>query len=143
MKTKIQIKSFFGKVLFELEKENNSIKDTLIEAVNKGAYLGVANLGGAYLEGANLESANLGGANLGGAKNYITNHDFFIEILRRCDRDKLTQKEWMMAGLISIKRLCWGTIRNKFDKSALSLFKKLADLGFDEWYNYYKVTFNY
>ena len=29
MKIKIQIKSVFGKVLFELEKENNTIKETL------------------------------------------------------------------------------------------------------------------
>ena len=40
MKTKIEIKSILGSVLFELEKENNSVKDTLIEAVNNDAYLG-------------------------------------------------------------------------------------------------------
>ena len=45
---KIQIKTkWFGSVLFEYEKENNTIKDTLIEAVKKGAYLK-----GAYLTGA-------------------------------------------------------------------------------------------
>ena len=55
---KIQIKSVFGDVLFEYEKENNTIKDTLIEAVKRGAYLR-----GAYLRG-----ADLGGAYLRGAK---------------------------------------------------------------------------
>ena len=45
MKTKIQIKSFFGSVLFEFEKENNSIKDTLVEAVKSGADLRGADLG--------------------------------------------------------------------------------------------------
>jgi hypothetical protein len=77
MKMKIQIKSVFGKVLFEYEKDNNSIKDTLIEAIRSnanlrdanlcGANLGGANLGGANLRGAYLGDANLGGANLGGA----------------------------------------------------------------------------
>ena len=33
MKIKIQIKSVLGDVLFELEKENNTLKHTLIEAV--------------------------------------------------------------------------------------------------------------
>ena len=77
MKTKIEIKSIFGKVLFELEKENNTIKETLEEAVKRGANLvdanlvgtnlAGANLVGAYLEGAYLEGANLVGANLEGA----------------------------------------------------------------------------
>lgn len=44
MKTKIQIKSILESVLFEFEKENNSIKDALIKAVGSGAYLGGADL---------------------------------------------------------------------------------------------------
>ena len=64
---KIQIKSIYGSVLFEYEKENNTIKDTVVEAVKSGANLCDANLGGANLGGANLGDANLGGANLGGA----------------------------------------------------------------------------
>ena len=67
MKTKIEIKSVFGNVLFEFEKENNTIKDTLVEAVKQGANLGGANLGGANLGDANLGGAYLGDANLGGA----------------------------------------------------------------------------
>ena len=82
MKTKIKIESIFGKLLFEHEAEDNTIKKTLEEAVkncanlrganlggaNLGdANLGDANLGGAYLRGAYLRGANLGGANLGGA----------------------------------------------------------------------------
>ena len=59
---KIQIKSVFGDVLFEYEKENNTIKDTLIEAVKRGAYLR-----GAYLRGADLRGAYLRGADLRGA----------------------------------------------------------------------------
>ena len=46
MKIKIEIKSWLnGSVLFEFEKENNTIKDTVVEA----------NLHGADLRGANLE----------------------------------------------------------------------------------------
>ena len=67
MKTKIEIKSIWGSILFEYEKENNSIKDTLIEAVNSGADLFDADLRGANLRGANLGGAELGGANLFGA----------------------------------------------------------------------------
>ena len=59
MTVKIEIKSVLGKLLFEFEKENNSIKETLKEARLEGA-----NLQGAYLQGANLEGAYLRGANL-------------------------------------------------------------------------------
>ena len=69
---KIQIKSIYGSVLFEYEKENNTIKDTMIEAIKKGAYLSGAylsgaDLRGAYLRGADLSDANLSDANLRGA----------------------------------------------------------------------------
>ena len=64
---KIQIKSIWGTILFEYEKENNTMKDTLMEAVKKRADLRGANLRGANLRGANLRGANLRGANLGGA----------------------------------------------------------------------------
>ena len=82
-KIKIEIKNrWTGSVLFEYEKENNTVKDTMEEAIKegadlggadlgeanlKGADLGEANLEGAYLKGAYLKGANLKGANLGGA----------------------------------------------------------------------------
>ncbi len=83
MKVKIQIKSLAGSILFEYEKEDNTIKDTLVKAVESKAYLRGAYLGGADLRdadlrdadlrdadlrGADLRGAYLGGANLGGAK---------------------------------------------------------------------------
>lgn len=67
MKIKIDIKSVFGNVLFSFEKENNTIKDTLVEANLKGADLGNASLEGADLEGAYLRGSNLKGAYLRGA----------------------------------------------------------------------------
>ena len=66
---KIQIKSICGEVLFEYEKENNTLKDTLEEAVKQGANLDRANLDGANLYRANLYGANLDGANLDEATN--------------------------------------------------------------------------
>ena len=64
MLVKIQIKSIFGKVLFEFEKENNTVKDTVIEAVKSYADLRSADLRYANLRSANLRSADLSSANL-------------------------------------------------------------------------------
>jgi uncharacterized protein YjbI with pentapeptide repeats len=64
---KIQIKSIWGEVLFEHEKENNTIKDTVGEAIKKGADLRDADLRGAYLRGAYLRGADLSGSDLSGA----------------------------------------------------------------------------
>ena len=67
MKKNIQIKTTLGSLLFEFEKEDNSVKDTLIEAVKRVANLRGANLRGANLVGADLGDADLGGADLGDA----------------------------------------------------------------------------
>ena len=68
MKIKIEIKSYLtGSVLFEYEKENNTLKDTLIEAVRRGADLRSANLRSADLRSANLYGADLRSADLYGA----------------------------------------------------------------------------
>ena len=65
MKIKLQIKSrWTGSVLFEYEKENNTIKDTLIAAVKSGADLRGAYLRDADLSGADLSDADLSGADL-------------------------------------------------------------------------------
>ena len=68
MKVKIEIKNrWTGKVLFKFETENNSIKQTLLEAIKSDADLRGAYLSGADLRGANLSGAYLSGANLSGA----------------------------------------------------------------------------
>lgn len=46
-KIKLESKSLFKNVLFEYEKENNTIKDTLEKAIVDGANLRCANLYGA------------------------------------------------------------------------------------------------
>ena len=68
-KIKIEIKDIYGKVLFEYAKENNTIKETVIEAVINGVNLGCAclvgvDLSGVDLRGAELHDADLRGANL-------------------------------------------------------------------------------
>ena len=83
MKTKIEIKSIWGSILFEYEKENNSIKDTLIEAIKGGADLRDADLRGAYLGNADLRDADLRGADLRDA--YLGNADLRDADLRDAD----------------------------------------------------------
>ena len=85
MKTKIEIKSVFGNILFEFEKENNTIKETIEEAVKSGANLCGANLRGANLRGANLRDANLRGANLHGAD--LCGADYIPYIPLACPSD--------------------------------------------------------
>ena len=67
MKTKIEIKSIYGSVLFSFEKEDNTLRDSVLEAIKSDADLSGANLSDADLRGANLSDANLMGADLSGA----------------------------------------------------------------------------
>ena len=64
MEVKIEINSIFGNVLFEYSKDNNTIKDTVEEAVRRGISLDMASLDGASLNGASLNGASLNGASL-------------------------------------------------------------------------------
>ena len=83
MKTKIEIKSVFGNLLFEFEKENNSVKDTLLEAIKSGADLIGADLRGANLSGADLRGADFRSTDLRGADFRST--DFRSTDLRGAD----------------------------------------------------------
>ncbi|MHB8483711.1 MAG: pentapeptide repeat-containing protein [Nitrospiria bacterium] len=67
MKTKIQINSIFGKLLFEFEKEDNSTRQTVLEAIKQKADLSSADLRYADLSSADLSSANLSYADLSSA----------------------------------------------------------------------------
>ena len=71
--TKIEIKTMWGDIIFTHEKENNTVKDTLQEAVKSGADLRGADLRGADLRGADLYGADLYGADLYGANLYGAN----------------------------------------------------------------------
>jgi len=61
---KIEIKSIFGNVIFEFTKENNTFRDTVLEAVKQKADLSSADLSSANLSYANLSSADLSYADL-------------------------------------------------------------------------------
>jgi hypothetical protein len=63
-KTKIEIKSIFGNVLFTHECEDNTIAKTVEEAVRSYADLSYADLSYANLRSADLSSANLRSADL-------------------------------------------------------------------------------
>ena len=70
-KIKFQIKSRWNdSVLFEYEKENNTLKETVEKAIEENT-----NLHGANLEGANLKGANLKGAYLKGAYLYCWDNE--------------------------------------------------------------------
>jgi len=64
MKTKIEIKSIFGKVLFTYENEDATIKDAVEKAIQEKVSLEYADLRSANLRSANLRSADLSSANL-------------------------------------------------------------------------------
>jgi hypothetical protein len=94
MKTKIEIKTTCGSVIFEYEKENNSISETVKEYIKKelasgksSADLSYANLRYANLRytdlrytdlsSANLRYTDLSSANLSSAKNLIYSACYF------------------------------------------------------------------
>ena len=65
---KIEIRNrWTGSVVFEYTKEGNTITETVLDAIRRGADLRDADLCGANLCGANLRDANLRSANLYGA----------------------------------------------------------------------------
>lgn len=53
----IDIKSIFGEILFSFEKEDNTIKDTLVEAYLEGIDLKYSDLKKANLDGINFQMA--------------------------------------------------------------------------------------
>ena len=65
---KIEIRNrWTGSVVFEYTKEGNTITETVLDAIRRGANLRDADLRDANLRGANLRGANLRGADLRGA----------------------------------------------------------------------------
>ena len=57
---KIEIKNrWTGSIIFEYSKENNTVKETLLEAVKQKTNLSGADLRGAYLSGADLSGIKI------------------------------------------------------------------------------------
>ena len=121
MKTEIKHR-WNGSILFSCEAE--SVKSAIVEAVSKKADLREADLRGAYLSG---------------AKEYVNSHHFFFECVRRIDIKLITSLEWSMIGVLSIHFPCWDTIKKRWGKKIMPLFKKLSKSGFNEWEEYYKT----
>ena len=79
MKIKIEIKNrWTGKVLFEFETENNTVKETLLEGIKRGAYLQGADLQGAYLRGADLQGADRQGVKIKTAAAFTGLYLYYI-----------------------------------------------------------------
>jgi hypothetical protein len=88
MKTKIQIKTIGGSLLFEYEAEGNTTKKTVEQAVSSGADLSRADLSEAYLSGADLSGAYLSRAYLSRAdlsRAYLSGADLSGAYLSRAD----------------------------------------------------------
>jgi uncharacterized protein YjbI with pentapeptide repeats len=64
MKTKIEIKSIYGSVLFSHESEDNTIKETLKEAIKSRINLIYSDLSNSDLSNSNLSCSDLRGSNL-------------------------------------------------------------------------------
>jgi len=115
------------------------LQDANLRGANlQGADLQGANLQGADLQGADLQGADLQDADLRDAKGYLDSHDFFQEVVKQQKIDTFTQKEWSIIGQIIVHRFCWDSIKKRFNKSAMGIFKKLKKVGFDEWEEKYK-----
>ena len=111
MKIKLQIKNkFTGSLIFEYEKEDNTIKETLLEAKKSGANLSGADLSGADLSRADLSRADLSraylsGANLSGAN--LSRADLSGAYLSRADLSRADLSGAVEADLVIAKtRIC-------------------------------------
>ena len=80
MKTKIEIKNIWGSVIFEYEKENNSLSETVKEYIRKELSSGKSSVD---LRSANLRSADLCFANLRSAD--LSSADLRFANLRSAD----------------------------------------------------------
>ena len=78
METKIKIETFYGSLLFEFAKENNTVKDTVIEAVKNKADLTGADLTGADLTGADLTGADHESIKIKKASVFTGLYDYFV-----------------------------------------------------------------
>jgi len=105
-----------------------------------GANLFGADLTDVNLLGATLYFTNLDDTKLTGIKRYSEIYEIFFELCRRQPTETFTSKEWMIIGQLSLHRPCWDEIKERYGKTALSIAKKLAKAGWDEYYRKYKVV---
>ncbi|MDZ4246172.1 MAG: pentapeptide repeat-containing protein [Dehalococcoidia bacterium] len=119
----------------------NFVRANLDGANLYGANLVGANLDGASLDRANLYRANLYRANLVGAEGYKNSHDVFTEIVRRHKIEAFTTHEWEAIAVITIQKICWDEIKNRFSSVMPHIFDILAKDGFSEWSEYWRANY--
>lgn len=126
-KLKIQIKhSWTGSVLFEYEKEGNTIKQTLLEAVKSGADLCGADLSCADLRDADLSCANLCNADLRGAN--LCNADLYGANLRGANlRGANLSCADLRGADLSCADLSCADLRNANLRGAVINYNNIAD----------------
>ena len=148
---KIEIKDRFDDEKIIISGEYESVKDCLEKnrSVNlcsadlysadlysanlSYADLSYADLRSADLRSADLSSANLYSANLEGIKGYSESHDIFTELCRQQKSKTFTEKEWAIIGFVSIHRICWDAIKERYGKKIMPIFKKLSKKGWGEF----------
>jgi len=127
-KIKLQIKNrYTGSVLFEYESENNTIKETLLQALKsgsdlrgsdlRGSNLRGSDLRGSDLRGSDLSDSNLSGSNLSGSN--LSGSDLRASDLRRSDLLPIKQDffDVLLHGLPEIAFLKKNLIEGKIDGS--------------------------
>jgi hypothetical protein len=158
----IQIKHrFTGKIIFEakvktieecvlkaheqgVSLENAELRNTELENADltcanlENANLTCVSLENANLRNANLRNADLTCAELRGIKNYSENHDIFFELIKRNKVKIFSKTQWECIRQITIHRLCWHSIKKRFGKTAMGVFKKISKMGFDEYEKRYE-----
>jgi len=103
-----------------------------------GANLSGANLFQANLSFTNLSFANLDNTKLTGIEGYSDSREIFLELCRRQLIGTFNLKELAIIGQLSPHHPCWDEIKRRYGKTALSIAKKLAKAGWDEYYKKYK-----
>jgi len=103
-----------------------------------GANLSGSDLTGVNLLGATLYFTNLDNTKLTGIKRYSEIYEIFFELCRRQPIKTFTLKESAIIGQLLLHRPCWDKIKKRYGKTALSIAKKLAKAGWDEYYKKYK-----
>jgi len=141
-----KIKTVNGKVIAESKAKGMTIKRLAEKYRDKLDY---ACLTDADLSGINLFYANdlfqadlsfaiLDNTKLTGIKGYSDSHEIFFELCRRQPTGTFNLKELAIIGELSLHRPCWDVIKKRYGKTALSIAKKLAKAGWDEYYRKYK-----
>ena len=141
---KVKIKGNYKSLKECCEKNNADLFNAnLFNANLRNADLSNANLSNTNLCNANLfnaflSNANLYNADLLGIKNYSEAHPVFFELVRKEKVETFTAAQWSIIGQIQCHNLCWDSIKKRFGKKIIPIFKVLAKKGFTEFLKRYE-----